>query len=219
MIYQKLFRSSRNRWTFCETINPLPLVSNPFRAILDFREVSMRTKKFPLGLVQVYTGNGKGKTTAALGIALRAAGHRLKVLMIQFLKGGIAYGELEGAKRLAPYLKIVPMGRECFVNKKKPDPVDVRWARQGWELAKRSVGSRKYSIVILDEINVAVDYGLIRLKDLTALMKGKPADVELILTGRYAHPEVVRRADLVTEMKEKKHYYRKGIESRVGIER
>jgi len=179
----------------------------------------LKTEKFPRGLVQVYTGNGKGKTTAALGIALRAAGHRLKVLMIQFLKGGIAYGELEGAKKLAPYLKIVPMGRECFVDKRDPDPIDARCARKGWELAKRSVQSRKYPIVILDEINVAVAYGLVPLKDLTALMKSKPADVELILTGRYAHPEVVRRADLVTEMKEKKHYYRKGIESRVGIER
>jgi len=95
----------------------------------------------------------------------------------------------------------------------------VRWARKGWELAQRSVRSRKYPIVILDEINVAVDYGLVPLKDLTSLMKSKPADVELVLTGRYAHPEVIRRADLVTEMKEKKHYYRKGIDSRVGIER
>ncbi len=179
----------------------------------------MKTKKFPLGLVQVYTGNGKGKTTAALGTALRAVGHRLNVLMIQFLKGGIAYGELQSAKRLAPYLKIVPMGRECFVNKKNPDPVDVIWARKGWELAERSVRSRKYPIVILDEINVAVEYGLVPLKALTALMQNKPADVEMILTGRYAHPEVIRRADLVTEMKEKKHYYRKGIASRLGIER
>jgi cob(I)alamin adenosyltransferase len=172
-----------------------------------------------LGLVQVYTGNGKGKTTAALGIALRAAGHRLRVLMVQFLKGGIAYGELAGAKRLAPYLKIVPMGRECFVNKKNPDPVDVRWARKGWELAKRSVRSGKYAIVILDEINVAVEYGLVTVKELSALIQSKPVEVELILTGRYARPEIMRRADLVTEMKEKKHYYRKGIESRVGIER
>lgn len=179
----------------------------------------MPRKKFPLGLVQVYTGNGKGKTTAALGIAFRAAGHHLKVLMIQFLKGGVAYGELESAKKLAPYLKIVPMGRECFVHKRNPDPIDVRWARRGWELAKRSLRSRKYSIVILDEIHVAVAYGLVPVKDLIALMKSKPADVELILTGRYAHPEVIRRADLVTEMKERRHYYRKGIESRVGIER
>jgi cob(I)alamin adenosyltransferase len=179
----------------------------------------MKKGKKRLGLIQVYTGNGKGKTTAALGIALRAAGHRLKVLMIQFLKGGIAYGELEGAKRLAPYLKIIPMGRECFVNKEKPDPIDARWARKGWALAKRSVRGGKYAIVILDEINVVVDYGLVPLRELTALMRSKPADVELILTGRYARPEVIRRADLVTEMNEKKHYYRRGIESRVGIDR
>jgi cob(I)alamin adenosyltransferase len=179
----------------------------------------MKKEKIPPGLVQVYTGNGKGKTTAALGVALRAAGHRLKVLMIQFLKGGIAYGELESAKRLAPYLKIVPMGRECFVNKKHPDPADVRFARQGWDLAQRAVRSGKFRIVILDEINVAVDYGLVPLKELVALLKSKPPGVELILTGRYAHPEILRHADLVTEMKEKKHYYRRGIESRVGIER
>jgi len=171
------------------------------------------------GLIQVYTGNGKGKTTAALGLALRAAGHRFKVIMIQFLKGGIAYGELKSAKKLTPYLKIVPMGRECFVKKKNPDPVDVRWAKKGWELAKRSVRGRKYQIVILDEINVAVYYGLIPLRELLALMKQKPQGVEFVLTGRYAHPEVIRRADLVTEMKEKKHYYKRGIESRVGIER
>jgi cob(I)alamin adenosyltransferase len=171
------------------------------------------------GLIQVYTGNGKGKTTAALGLALRAAGHRFRVIMIQFLKGGIAYGELKSAGKLTPHLKIVPMGRECFVNKRDPDPADVRWAQKGWALAKRSVHGRKYQVVILDEINVAVNYGLIPLKELLALMKKKPSGVELILTGRYAHPEVIREADLVTEMKEKKHYYRNGIESRIGIER
>jgi cob(I)alamin adenosyltransferase len=171
------------------------------------------------GRVQIYTGSGKGKTTAALGLALRAAGHHMKVLMIQFLKGGIAYGEIESAKKLRPYLKIVPMGRECFVNKKKPDPEDLRWARKGWNLAQKAVHSRKYRIVILDEINVAVSYGLILRRELISLMERKPEDVELVLTGRYAHPEVIRRADLVTEMKEKKHYYKRGIESRGGIER
>jgi cob(I)alamin adenosyltransferase len=178
----------------------------------------MKTAEFK-GRVQIYTGSGKGKTTAALGLALRAAGHHLKVLMIQFLKGGIAYGEIESAKKLTPYLKILPMGRECFVNKKDPDPEDLRWARKGWDLAQKAVYSRKYRIVILDEINVAVNYGLVPRRELISLMERKPEDVELVLTGRYAHPEVIRRADLVTEMKEKKHYYKKGIESRVGIER
>jgi len=183
------------------------------------REIPMRKKTLFKGLVQVYTGKGKGKTTAALGLALRAVGHRYKVLVIQFLKGGIAYGELRSAKKLAPYLTLVPMGREHFVNKKDPHPTDIRWAQKGWELAKRSVHSRKYQIVILDEINVAVEYGMVPLQELLALMKSKPENVELVLTGRWARPEVLRRADLVTEMREIKHYYKKGIESRVGIER
>lgn len=179
----------------------------------------MKKKKFSRGLIQVYTGNGKGKTTAALGLGLRAAGHRLKVLMIQFLKGGITYGELKSCRRLHPLFKIAPMGRECFVDKKNPDPIDRRWAERGWKLARESVMSQNYQVVILDEINVAVEYGLVPVKELLDLMKNKPENVELVLTGRWARPEVLRRADLVTEMKEVKHYYRKGIESRIGIER
>lgn len=179
----------------------------------------MKKKTSFKGLVQVYTGNGKGKTTAALGLALRAVGHRLKVLVIQFLKGGIAYGELQSAKKLVPYLTIVPMGRENFVHKQKPDPIDVRLAQKAWEFARRSVHSREYHLVVLDEINVAVEYGMVPLKELLALMKNKPADVELVLTGRWARSEILRRADLVTEMKEIKHYYKKGIDSRIGIER
>lgn len=179
----------------------------------------MGKKKFSKGLIQVYTGSGKGKTTAALGLALRAVGHRFKVLIVQFLKGGIAYGELKSAKKLSPYLTIVPMGRECFVDKKNPHPADRRWAEKGWKLAQESVQNQKYQLVILDEINVAVEYGLVPLEELLALMKNKPENVELILTGRWAKREVLRRADLVTEMREAKHYYHKGIESRMGIER
>jgi len=179
----------------------------------------MSNKRFFCGLIQVYTGNGKGKTTAALGLALRAAGHRFKVLIIQFLKGGIAYGELKSAKKLSPFLTIAPVGRECFVDKKNPHPLDRRWAEKGWKLAQESIRSEKYQMVILDEINVAVKYGLVPLEELLVLMKNKPKNVELILTGRWARREVLRRADLVTEMREVKHYYHKGIESRVGIER
>ncbi len=178
----------------------------------------MKKEKFPRGLVQVYTGNGKGKTTAALGLAFRAAGHGFKVLIIQFMKGGIGYGELKSAKRLSPFLTIKSMGRRQFVNRKAPHAKDVEFARKAWDLARQSLQSKKYQIIILDEINVAVEYGLVPLQELLTCMKGKPADVELVLTGRSANPAVLRCADLVTEMKEKKHYYKKGIGSRIGIE-
>ncbi len=170
------------------------------------------------GLIQVYTGNGKGKTTAALGLALRAVGHGLKVLVIQFMKGNINYGELESSKKLSPYLTIVQMGRETFVSKTNPDPVDTRLAQDGFDLAKRAITGEAYDIIILDEIIVAVDYGLIPLSDLLHLLDTKPNGVELILTGRNAKPEIFEKADLVTEMVEQKHYYRNGVSAREGVE-
>ncbi len=170
------------------------------------------------GLIQVYTGDGKGKTTAALGQALRAVGHGLKVLVIQFMKGNIQYGELESAKRLSPHLTIRQMGRETFVSKTNPDPVDIEWAKKGFALAKEAIQSGGYDIVVLDEINVAVDYELIPLSDLLQLLESKPETVEIILTGRNVKPEIIEKADLVTEMVEKKHYYQKGVKSREGIE-
>jgi len=170
------------------------------------------------GLVQVYTGNGKGKTTASLGLAFRAVGHGFKVMVIQFMKGNIQYGELESAKKLSPSLTIHQMGRETFVSKTNPDPVDIEWAQKGFALAKEAILSGNYDVVILDEINVAIDYGLIPLSNLLQLIDSKPATVELILTGRNAAPEIIEKADLVTEMVERKHYYKKGIKSREGIE-
>ncbi len=170
------------------------------------------------GLIQVYTGSGKGKTTAALGLALRAIGHGLKVLIIQFMKGNINYGELEAAKKLSPYLTIKQMGRETFVSKDIPDPIDIKFAREGFALAEKAIQEGEYDIIILDEINVAIDYNLIPLSDMLNLLDNKPPGVELILTGRNARPEILEKADLVTEMVERKHYYGKGIKARNGIE-
>jgi cob(I)alamin adenosyltransferase len=169
------------------------------------------------GLIQVYTGNGKGKTTAALGLALRAVGHGMKVLMIQFMKGNL-YGELQSSKRLSPYLTLIQVGRDTFISKPNPDPKDLQLAQQGFSVAKKAIENKEYDIVILDEINLAIDYGLIPLNDLLQLIDSKPETVELVLTGRYVNTEIIKRADLVTEMVDKKHYYEKGVPAREGIE-
>jgi len=169
-------------------------------------------------MVQVYTGNGKGKTTAALGLAMRAIGQGLKVHVIQFMKGNIDYGELKTAKRLAPDLTITQMGRETFVDRDNPDEVDQAWARKGMQLARELLTREDLDVLILDEINVAVDFKLVSKEEVLALIREKPADLELVLTGRYAPVEFVKAADLVTEMLEIKHYYHRGIESRRGFE-
>jgi len=177
-------------------------------------------KKLKKGYVQVYTGDGKGKTTAALGLALRAAGHGFKTFIIQFMKGRIDYGELKGAELISPYLTIVQMGRETFVNKENPDPKDIELAQKGLKLAKEIMEKNEVDILVLDEVNVAVDYGLISLSQILELLDEKPDDLELVLTGRYAHPEIVKKAHLVTEMVEIKHYYSlMGVDARIGIER
>ncbi len=170
------------------------------------------------GLIQVYTGNGKGKTTAALGLALRAVGHGLKVLMIQFMKGNAQYGEMESAKKLAPYLIIKQVGRETFVSKSHPDPKDLQSAQEGFGMAKKAIRNKEYNIVILDEINLAVDYGLIPITEILHLIDSKPEEIELILTGRNVRREILEKADLVTEMIDRKHYYEKGVPAREGIE-
>jgi cob(I)alamin adenosyltransferase len=170
------------------------------------------------GLIQVYTGRGKGKTTAALGLAFRAVGHGLKVLVIQFMKGNTGYGELESAKKYSPHLVIKPMGRDSFVSKNNPDPMDIELAHAGFNFAKTAIESEEYDIVILDEINVAVDYGLIPLTDLLHVLDSKPKGVELVLTGRNAKSEIIEKADLVTEMLDQKHYYDKKVKARKGIE-
>jgi cob(I)alamin adenosyltransferase len=175
--------------------------------------------KLEQGLIQVYTGNGKGKTTAALGLAFRAVGRELKVCMIQFMKGGGPYGEHLAAARLAPYLTIIPTGREGWVNRNNPDPEDVRLAREALDLAGKFLTAGEHDLVILDEINGAVAFGLLAVDDVLDLMRRKPPEMELVLTGRNADPRVIEAADLVTEMTEIKHYYRQGVPSRIGIEK
>jgi cob(I)alamin adenosyltransferase len=171
------------------------------------------------GYIQVYTGNGKGKTTAALGLALRAAGQGLRSYIGQFLKGQ-AYGELVSARKLAPWITIEQFGRKGFVHvTENPDEEDVRRARAGLEKCRRAMLSGRFAIVVLDEINVALHFRLLGEKDILSFLDQKPAQVEVVLTGRYAPPSLSKRADLVTEMKEKKHYYARGVRARLGIEK
>lgn len=171
------------------------------------------------GYIQVYTGNGKGKTTAALGLSLRAAGHGLKTVIVQFMKGWIDYGELKGVEMLSPYVEIHQAGRDTFVDRRNPDPEDVRLAREGWKIAGQMILGKRADIVVLDEINCAVDFGLLPVGEVVDLLRKKPEGMEILLTGRGAPPEFLELADLVTEMREVKHYYAQGVDARVGVER
>jgi cob(I)alamin adenosyltransferase len=173
--------------------------------------------KLEKGLVQVYTGDGKGKTSAAFGLALRAIGRGLKVYIVQFIKGGFDYGELYVVDKL-PNLTLKAFGRGLFVTRKPPDEVDVALAEEAFNLAKEVVESGEYDMVILDEINVALSLKLISLEKVLDLIKRKPEHVELVLTGRYAPNEIIEAADLVTEMREIKHPYRKGWPARMGVD-
>lgn len=169
------------------------------------------------GLVIVLTGNGKGKTTAAFGQALRAVGQGYRVFILQFMKGR-DYGEFVAAEKFLPPLTIRRSGLDSFVMRDNPAPVDIELARQGFDLAKKAIASGKYNMVILDEINVAVDFKLIALEDVIDLIKNKPPALDLILTGRYAAKEIIKLADTVSEIKEIKHHYAAGIKNRAGIE-
>ena len=169
------------------------------------------------GYVQIYTGTGKGKTTAAFGLALRAAGAGLKVFIAQFVKG-MKYSELDSVKMLSDSISIKQYGRDCFIFK-KPTEEDIRAARDGLEEIREIIRSRKYDVIILDEANIATFYDLFSVDDLLDLIHQRPEGTELIITGRNANPRIIEAADLVTEMKEIKHYYQKGVEARDGIEK
>ena len=167
------------------------------------------------GYVQVYTGNGKGKTTAALGLALRSICSGKRVYMGQFVKG-MAYSEMK-APSLLDGITIEQYGRDCFI-KNEPTEEDKKIALAGLQKAKKIISSETYDLIILDELNIALYYQLVSIVDVLELIAMKPIKTELVITGRYAPEELIAAADLVTEMKEIKHYYQQGVQARKGIE-
>jgi len=169
------------------------------------------------GYIQVYTGDGKGKTTAALGLALRAYGAGLNVYIAQFVKG-MKYSELDSLKVLSKHVTLKQYGRNCFISR-NPDQEDIRAAQDALKEVRDIMLSGQYQVIILDEVNIATYYRLITVEDLIELMLDKPEDTELVITGRNADPRVIEIADLVTEMKEVKHYYQNGVQARDGIEK
>ena len=177
----------------------------------------MVRKKERKGLVQVFTGNGKGKTSAALGSILRATGHGLKVFIVFFMKGKYPYGEFNSLPRL-PNVEVTSFGLRCLIDRNNINPEEIKQAELALQTAHEAMLSGKYDMVVLDEVNVAVYFKLIPLDDVIKLIEEKPPEVELILTGRYAEGAVIELADLVTEMMKVKHPYDRGVKARKGIE-
>lgn len=175
----------------------------------------MSSENMPKSMVHVYTGNGKGKTTAALGLALRALGHGRKVLMIQFMKKNKKYGEYIMMEKLA---RIKQFGTDEFVNQDEPRDIDISEAEAGMAYAEQMARSGDYDILILDEINVAVSFGLIPEDRVIDMIENRAECTEIILTGRDATDKLIEHADLVTRMEEVKHYFNSGIGAREGIE-
>lgn len=172
------------------------------------------------GLVIVYTGKGKGKTTAALGMALRAVGYNHKICMIQFIKGSWHYGEMTSSKRLEPEFELTAIGKGFvgILDDKSPIEDHKKIAYEALKVAKEKITSKTYNLVILDEINYALNLGLIDLKDVLDVIATKPDDVNLVLTGNHAREEIIEKADLVTEMREIKHPFKSGIKAKKGID-
>jgi cob(I)alamin adenosyltransferase len=171
------------------------------------------------GLIIVNTGPGKGKTTAAMGTALRAVGNGMKVLMLQFLKGSWHYGELDAVKAFGDNFVMKQMGRGFVkVGGAETDPEDVRMVEAAWQEARETIMSGKWDLVVLDEINYAITYGMLDPAKVAETLKEKPPQVHVILTGRNAHPTIIELADTVTEMKQVKHAYEKGVMAQRGIE-
>jgi cob(I)alamin adenosyltransferase len=177
----------------------------------------MSDQRLSRGYVQVYTGDGKGKTTAALGLALRASGHEMRTYIGQFMKGQ-RYGELD-ALRDHPHITIEQYGDVRCIRREEVTPEHVAQARRGLGRAREAMLSGEYDIIVLDEVNVTIWFGLLDVEQVLAFLDEKPERVEVILTGRRAPQELIERADLVTEMREVKHYYEQGVLAREGIER
>ena len=172
------------------------------------------------GIVIVYTGNGKGKTTASLGVALRAIGHGFRVCMVQFIKGEWHYGELNSIKRLEPDLELIVAGKG-FIGIIDDDHAleeHVKAANTALNIVNQKISLGTFDIIILDEINYAINLGVVKLEDVINIVKNRPKNVSLILTGNHAREEIISLADLVTEMKEIKHPYKKGIKAKKGID-
>jgi len=171
------------------------------------------------GLIIVNTGPGKGKTTAAMGTGLRAVGQGLRVLMLQFLKGSWHYGELDAVKAFGDKFVMKQMGRGFVkVGTEKPDPEDVRMVEEAWAEAEKAIQGGNWDLVILDEINYAISYGMLDPENVAQSLRSKPEAVHVILTGRNAHPTIVELADTVTEMRQVKHAYEKGVLAQRGTE-
>jgi len=168
------------------------------------------------GYIHLYTGNGKGKTTAAFGLVLRAIGAGKKVFFAQFVKG-IPYSEIVAVEKFLPDIQLKQFGLDCFI-KNKPTEIDIQAAKKGLEEVSKIISENKFDIVVLDEACIALYYNLFSINELIAVLKQKPEEMEIILTGRYAPQELIDFCDLVTEMKEIKHYYNQGVEARKGIE-
>jgi len=172
------------------------------------------------GLVIVYTGNGKGKTTAALGLALRAIGYEHKVCMLQFIKGSWHYGEMDSSKRLEPNFELIAVGKGFvgILDDNSPREEHEKYAAEALRICRKKIHSEKYDLVILDEVNYAINLGLIDVQEIIKLIKEKPSNLDLVLTGRDVKEEIVELADLVTEMKEIKHPFKSGIKAKKGID-
>ncbi len=194
------------------------------------KKINITTKDFDLinpnweqhGYIQIYTGNGKGKTTASLGLAMRALGRNWKVLIIMFTKGGDNYGELKSFRNLSDEIKnkltIKQAGLDRIVYAHNKSDDDEKEIKKGWEIAKKAIKNNEYQLIILDEINIAIDLKILDVDEVIEVLKNKPQSMEIVLTGRNANKKIIEIAHLVSEIKPIKHYWDTGINARKGIE-